>query len=75
MPFLVTHLYTEAALSSSRLLKKPGRLKSVLHGRTYVTDSPCSVGAHACGSRMWRAFFSNLLEVCRTKLALDRSLL
>ena len=38
--------------SISRLLKKPSRLKSALRGDTYVVDSPCSVGAHACGSRM-----------------------
>jgi hypothetical protein len=46
----------------SRLLKKPGRLKSALHGHSYVVDSRCSVGAHACGFPMWRGFFSNLLE-------------
>ena len=37
---------------TNRLLKKPSRLKSALRGDTYVVDSPCSVGAHACGSRM-----------------------
>jgi hypothetical protein len=36
------------------LLKKPGRLKSAIHGHAYVIDTPCSV--RACGSMMWGAF-------------------
>ena len=47
---------------STMLLKKPSRLKSALRGDTYVVDSPGSVGAHACGSRMGKSFFSNLLR-------------
>jgi hypothetical protein len=41
--------------------QKPSRLKSALHGHSYVIDSPCGVGVHACGSRMLGGFFSNLL--------------
>ena len=36
---------------AGEVAEKPSRLKSALRGDIYVIDSPCSVGAHACGSR------------------------